>query len=509
MAEERLQKILAQAGYGSRRACEELIAAGRVTVDGRVVTELGVKVDPALSEVGLDGERIAAEAPRYLMFHKPAGYLSHPDPKAGYPYWQELVQVPERLFPVGRLDHDSEGLLLLTNDGELAHHLTHPRFEHPKTYLVEVEGFPDARKVRRWQHGVMLDDGPTAPSDVTLVREPPREFRKPAPSPGEVRPRRRTTWLEFTLREGRKRQLRRMVGRLGHPAVRVIRTGLGPLRMSDLRAGRWRDLTPQEVAALKKAIASAPRPAPMSGQAAKPARPNLPLRVAIDGPSASGKSTIGLLLALDLGYLYFDTGVMYRALAALALEQRLSPADEAAITRLAQETTIEVLSPTVADGRDVTVTAEGRDITPQLRRTAVERAVSQISAYPGVRQAMVEQQRRIGQHGRVVMVGRDIGTVVLPDADLKLYLDATLPERANRRYLERRARGEQVELAQVQTDLERRDRIDSTRQHSPLAAASDAIVLDTTGLTVSEVMARLNGLLRRRFGRTGRQTYDE
>ena len=132
MAEERLQKVLAQAGLGSRRACEELIQAGRVTVDGRVVTELGGRVDPALADIRVDGQPIAAEHHRYIMLHKPAGYLSGPDPRAGYPSWEELVKVPERLYAVGRLDQDSEGLLLLTNDGDLAVRLTHPRYEHAK-----------------------------------------------------------------------------------------------------------------------------------------------------------------------------------------------------------------------------------------------------------------------------------------------------------------------------------------------------------------------------------------
>ncbi len=153
MSEERLQKILAPAGLGSRRACEEMIRAGRVTVDGEVVTELGTRVDPEHAEILVDGRPIAAERHRYIMLHKPAGYLSRPDPRAGYPSWQELVKVPERLFAVGRLDLDSEGLLLLTNDGELANLLTHPRYEHPKTYLVQVEGVPNPRKIRRCSMG--------------------------------------------------------------------------------------------------------------------------------------------------------------------------------------------------------------------------------------------------------------------------------------------------------------------------------------------------------------------
>src|SRR5512135_2088049 len=207
MPPERLQKILARAGLGSRRACEDIIRAGRVTVDGRVVTELGAQADAQAQQILVDGKPLTAEHYRYIMLHKPAGYLSGADPRAGYPSWQDLVKVPERLFAVGRLDHDSEGLLLLTNDGELANHLTHPRYGHAKTYLVQVEGVPNPRKIRRLQHGLMLDDGPTLPARVALLREPPRIplGRSPAQAAGQPEGARRTSWLQMTLREGRKR----------------------------------------------------------------------------------------------------------------------------------------------------------------------------------------------------------------------------------------------------------------------------------------------------------------
>ncbi len=203
MSEERLQKVLAQAGLGSRRACEELVRAGRVSVDGRIVTELGTKVDPEVADIRVDQQPIRRQSLRYIILHKPVGYLSTEDARAEYPSWKELVQTPERLFVVGRLDHDSEGLLLLTNDGELAQRLTHPRHAHPKTYLVEVEGVPDARKIRRWQHGVMLDDGPTAPARVELLSELPVEYRRlqrrSAMATDRDAARRPTRWLRVTL----------------------------------------------------------------------------------------------------------------------------------------------------------------------------------------------------------------------------------------------------------------------------------------------------------------------
>ncbi len=510
MPEERLQKILAQAGFGSRRASEELIAAGRVTVDGRVVTEQGTKVDPQAAEIRVDGRPVAAERFRYIMLHKPAGYLSHLDARAEYPAWQELVKAPERLFAVGRLDVDSEGLLLLTNDGELANLLIHPRYEHDKTYMVQVEGIPNPRKIRRLQHGVMLDDGPTAPAEVKWFRESPFGERGSGGA-GEQgsrgaggQKRKLTSWLKITLHEGRKRQLRRMVGLLGHPALRVIRISLGPLELGDLRPGKWRDLTREEVIALRTVVQAdrvlrpnANTGVPDLSGSKRKADPLIPSTIAIDGPAASGKSTVGCQLAKELGYLYFDTGVMYRAITAVALARGVPIKDEAAVTALAEQVVLDIQSPTVADGRDVTVLADGADITWDIRKPAVERAVSPVSAYPGVRRAMVAQQRRIGQGGKVAMVGRDIGTVVMPTADLKIYLDASQEARAHRRYLERVARGEPADPEQVLAEMKRRDHIDSNRQHSPLSAAPDAIVVDSTQLTIEDVMVQVRGLIRR------------
>lgn len=496
MTEERLQKVLARAGLSSRRMCEELIRAGRVTVDGQVVTEFGVKVDPEQVEICLDGRPVRFEARRYIMLNKPTGYLSGPDARAGYPSWLELVKVPQRLYAVGRLDQDSEGLLLLTNDGDLALRLMHPRYEHVKTYLVQVEGMPNPRKIRRWQHGVMLDDGPTLPAQVILLRDIPGYASQSAGLRSPQKASVRTSWLKVVLREGRKRQVRRMVALLGHPALRLIRVSLGPLHLGDLPPGKWRDLTPGEVAALREITGAIPAERPESHDERK-TKPLTPSTIAIDGPSASGKSTVGALLARGLGYLYFDTGVMYRAVAAAALARGIRADDEAAVTALAEQIRIDILPPTVDDGRDVTVLADGQDITADIRRRDVEKAVSPVSSYAGVRHALTLQQRRIGEQGRVVMVGRDIGTVVLPNADVKIYLDATLAERARRRFLERRKRGEDVEASQVLTEVRRRDEYDSSRQHAPLAAAADAIVVDSTNLTVEQVLELVNGLLRR------------
>ncbi len=227
----------------------------------------------------------------------------------------------------------------------------------------------------------------------------------------------------------------------------------------------------------------------------------IPSIIAIDGPAASGKSTIGALLAQELGYLYFDTGIMYRAVTSVALAESVPIPDEKAVTELAQHVQIDLLPPDVTDGRQFTIHANGRDITWAIRERIVDANVSPVSAYPGVRRAMTEQQRRIGQHGRVVMVGRDIGTVVLPEADLKIYLDATEEERARRRYRERLQRGEKVEYQDVLREIRRRDEIDSSRSVAPLKKADDAVYLDSTDLTIEQVMARVLDIVRAGSGK--------
>jgi len=228
--------------------------------------------------------------------------------------------------------------------------------------------------------------------------------------------------------------------------------------------------------------------------------PTPKITITIDGPGASGKSTLGGALAERLGYLYFDTGVMYRAVTWAALERGIPIEDEAAVTRLAEALHIEVTRPTVDDGRQYTVLADGEDITWEIRSSEVNRNVSPVSAYPGVRAALTRQQRRIGRAGGVVMVGRDIGTVVLPSAQLKIYLDASPEERARRRHVETLARGEPSDYQQVLADLRRRDGIDSTREASPLRAAEDAVRIDSTEMTIDQVVNRAEALARAAIG---------
>jgi 23S rRNA pseudouridine2605 synthase len=233
---ERLQKILARAGYGSRRSCEELISAGRVRVYGQVVG-LGDKADAAQDQITVDGRPVKrAEQLVYVALYKPRGVISTvTDPELRTAV-RDLVPVEGTLYPVGRLDFDSEGLILMTNDGDLANYLTHPRYEHEKEYRVLVANHPDAEQLAKWRRGLVLEDGfKTAPADVYVVSK----YGKGA-------------WLNVTLKEGYKRQIREMGKVTGLPVVRIVRVRIGELRLGNLKPKEWRYLTPQELAALKK-----------------------------------------------------------------------------------------------------------------------------------------------------------------------------------------------------------------------------------------------------------------
>lgn len=223
----------------------------------------------------------------------------------------------------------------------------------------------------------------------------------------------------------------------------------------------------------------------------------IPSIIAIDGPAASGKSTVAEKLALELGYLYFDTGVMYRAVTLAALRKLNSTQDEAAISKIANEVQIDVLPSSRQDGRLADVLLDGEDVTWAIRNPEVDSNVSQVSAYPEVRTALTRQQRRIGQRGQVVMVGRDIGTVVLPEAGLKIFLDASVEERARRRFEETRQRGESRTYDDILQAMKRRDLLDSSRAIAPLCPAEDAVIINTDNIPVTEVILRVKDLLKR------------
>lgn len=235
---QRLQKVLAAAGLGSRRACEEIISDGRVSVNGTKVVLQGTRVDPSVDLVEVDGIRLDTQVqPRYFLLNKPPGYLTTLDDPQGRPTILDLFKEDGRFFPVGRLDFESRGLLLITNNGFVAHRLTHPRFEVDKTYVARVRGSVTSGVLRRLRDGVDLEEGRTSPARVRVVG---RE--------GD------STILEFFIHQGWKRQIRRMCDAVGLQVLDLMRTRLGPLSVERLPAGKWRELKPSEVAALLEAL---------------------------------------------------------------------------------------------------------------------------------------------------------------------------------------------------------------------------------------------------------------
>ena len=245
----RLQKVLSAAGVASRRAAEQLIADGRVTVNGRTVRRPGTRADPVRDDVRVDGRRIAREVrSRYVLLYKPRGYVTtRSDPRRRKTVLDLVPDVPEYVYPVGRLDYDSEGLLLLTNDGALAAVLTHPRHGIARVYEATVRGVPSGARLRRLATGVEIDGRPTAPADVRMLH-------------GGASGRTDEARVRIVIREGRNRQVRRMFDAIGHPVRRLRRTRLGPISLRGLRPGAARDLTPAEVAALRRAVWSVSRP---------------------------------------------------------------------------------------------------------------------------------------------------------------------------------------------------------------------------------------------------------
>lgn len=215
----------------------------------------------------------------------------------------------------------------------------------------------------------------------------------------------------------------------------------------------------------------------------------IPSIIAIDGPAASGKSTLGLKLAQELDYLFFDTGVMYRAVTWAVIQRQIPVTDEKMVTQLAEELKIDVHPASIPDGRTSDLLVDGQDVTWEIRRPEVEANVSAVSAYPGVRRALSARQRAIGMQGKVVMVGRDIGTVVLPEADLKIYLEASAEERARRRFEELKQLGKPADYEKILAAMRERDRIDSNRQVAPLRPAEDAIILDSDQMTIEQVLS--------------------
>lgn len=275
IVEERLQKLLAQTGHGSRRACEELIVQGRVRVNGQVA-QLGQKADLAHDTVTLDGTPLAApETLTYYLLHKPRGVVSSVEPQGDRQTVIDLVPAKVRLYPVGRLDLESEGLILLTNDGALANKLTHPRYNVEKEYRVLVKGVPDQEQLNTWRRGVVLVDKETG----ERVRTRPAQVRRE-----DVRE--HVAWLRVIMQEGRKHEIRDIGSTLGLPVERIIRLRLGNLLLGDLPAGQWRTLTAQEVNALKGEGKSQTQNPKSQGQNPKAQKPPRPVKAQVSSPKS-------------------------------------------------------------------------------------------------------------------------------------------------------------------------------------------------------------------------------
>ncbi|MDX1413638.1 MAG: pseudouridine synthase [Candidatus Promineifilaceae bacterium] len=238
--QERLQKILARAGYGSRRSNEAIISSGRVRVNGQIA-KLGNRADPTTDIIEVDGVRIQIEKEKYIYIalNKPRGVISslEDELQQNRTTVRDLISLPGHLYPVGRLDKPSEGLILMTNDGQLAHRLTHPRYQHKKVYEVELEGSIPDSSLEQWREGIILDGRKTAPARITIIK---RDMK--------------TTMLQVTLREGRKRQIRRIAASFGHPVRRLVRIKMGPIKLGKLLPGQWRYLSEAEISRIRSQV---------------------------------------------------------------------------------------------------------------------------------------------------------------------------------------------------------------------------------------------------------------
>jgi 23S rRNA pseudouridine2605 synthase len=469
-------------GAASRRDAERLIAEGRVQVDGQRVGDPAFLVYPDRVTLTLDGKVLEPHRRlRYVALHKPPGVVSTVrDPHAKRTV-TALVESETRLYPVGRLDKDSEGLILLTNDGDFANVVTHPRYGVEKEYRAMVRNRPPREALERLRRGVMID-GELARAVTVDVERQGREG----------------AWVRLVLREGRKREVRRMLDAVQHPVLRLIRTRIGPIRLGNLAPGAHRELSEREV---RQLLAGAKPARPKSAGARVRPRPGsereavaVPLLVAIDGPAGAGKSTVGTRLAGRLRATFVDTGIFYRVVTLLALERGVDFYDAGALAALARDPQIRLLPPQ-SNGQADEVLVGGRTLGAELRSAEVDAHVSEVAGHGEVREALIEPQRRAVAGGRAVVVGRDIGTVICPDADVKVYLEAAPDERARRRALQLK---NAVPLDEVRASVDRRDELDRTRSVAPLEVAPDAVVIDTNDVPIDEVVERIYRLALRK-----------
>jgi cytidylate kinase len=484
MAEQvRIQKALADAGVASRRAAEVLVAAGRVAVNGAPAV-IGQRVDVTTDVVTVDGRPLAATPePVYLVLNKPGGVTSTVSDRHALRTVVDLVppdirRRAARIYPVGRLDRDSEGLLLLTNDGRWAQRLLHPSHGVEREYAVGVVRPLGPGQWRDLEDGIELDEGRASAAALHLATLP--EVKRLARLLGPDAE--RLTWYHVTLRQGWRRQVRRMFSAVGTPVERLVRVRFGTVRLGDMALGEVRPLSSRERRNLEGLVDSDAADAPVARR-----RPV----ISIDGPGGSGKSSVGSRAATRLGYGFADTGVLYRGLTWLAVEEGIDPDDGPALARLAEH--IELTAD--RQQRHETLLARGRDVTHLLHTPEVDRNVSRVSRHPQVRASLRPVQRRLAGGGGMIMAGRDIGTVILPDADVKLFLNVSVEERARRRASERGVGDDPAARAQIEEELRRRDGVDSTRAAAPLRIPDDAIVIDTEGNTLEQTVDEVVALI--------------
>ena len=465
-----------------------MVAAGRIGVNGSIAT-IGQVVDPGVDQLTVDGRRVGEQKEQrvYLAMAKPAGATSTVrDPHAGHTVVDlvpaELRRGASRLYPVGRLDRDSEGLLLLTNDGPWAQRMLHPSHGIEREYAVGLDRPLDDELWRGLEDGVKFEEGMA--SIAHLAEATRADVRMLSTLIGSDAT--NLVWYRATLRQGMKRQLRRMFSVIGAPVRRLVRLRFGTIRLTDMAIGDVRPLTAGE----RRQLESLAGPADTD----RGAEPRGPALVAsIDGPGGSGKSTVGAGAAEKVGYRFCDTGVLYRGLTWLALEQGANLDDPAGLVGLVEQ--LE-LAPDERQ-RYVRLTVDDHDVTYVLHTPEVDREVSRVSRHADVRARLLPLQHALAAGGRIVMAGRDIGTVVLPDADLKIYLDVSVAERARRRATERGVADDPDAVTQIAEELRQRDRIDSTRKAAPLRIPDGATVINTEGNTLEETINQVVASIRR------------
>ncbi len=473
----RIHKALADAGVASRRRSEQLVIDGRVTVNGETAS-VGQLVDPARDVILVNGRRIEATQRRlYLALAKPAGVTSTVSDRHAGTTVLDLVPPAlrhgaARLYPVGRLDRDSEGLLLLTNDGAWAQRMLHPSHGIEREYAVVVDQPLTTSERRQLERGIEMEEGTARlvglrPATATEVRRLSAKVGSGAQS---------DVWYRVTLRQGMKRQIRRMFSALGIPVRRLVRVRFGTLMLGDMALGDVRPVSARERGQLEQLVGGPEVDEQQSG-----------LIVSIDGPGGSGKSTVGARAASELGYRFCDTGVLYRGLTWLAMHRGADLDDPRALVGLVGQLELAPDS----DGRYTRLLIDGREVTDELHTAEVDREVSRVSQHAPVRAALLPVQQALASSGRIIMAGRDIGTVVLPHADPKLYLDVSIAERARRRAVERGVADDARAVAEIEDDLRRRDDVDSTREASPLRIPDGALKVRTDGLSLDETVAQV------------------